>query len=73
MFPKFRFFKNTKRSRITQDESGKSALTKTDDFYLCAIRSENEEKLLGVVLLTEAQRKILNASINDEGIKFTRK
>lgn len=62
------------RSTINTDQSGRVVLTKTEDFKLYAIRStDNDEELLGVVLLTETQERALNAATNEKGIKFTRK
>jgi hypothetical protein len=70
----FRFGKKMPRSKINTDSAGHSVLTKTADFKMYAIRStENEDELLGAILLTEAQQLELNKAINEKGIKFTRK
>jgi len=67
-------FKKVNKSKITADDKGRSVLTKTDNFYLCAIRrTDNEEELIGTVLLTEAQQNVLNEATNPQGIQFTRK
>lgn len=57
---------------IRKNEEGKEVLTKTEDFQLYIIRN-NDDDVLGTVLLTEAQSKILNGSCNAQGIKFTTK
>lgn len=68
------WFKRIKKSEINTDKSGNSVLTKTEDFRLYAIRSDDEDdNLLGVVLLTEAQQNILNEATKSKGIHFTRK
>lgn len=67
-------FKKVDKSKITEDAKGHSVLTKTDNFYLCAIRrTDKDEELIGTVLLTEAQQNILNEATNPQGIQFTRK
>lgn len=57
---------------IRKNEEGKEVLTKTEDFQLYIIRNVFDD-VLGTVLLTEAQSKILNESCNAQGIKFTTK
>lgn len=60
-----------KPDQIRTNENGKEVLTKTEDFQLYAIRN-NDDEILGTILLTEAQVQILNGSVNKAGIKFTK-
>lgn len=60
-----------KPDEIRKNNDGKEVLTKTEDFQLYAIRNESDE-ILGSILLTDAQVKILNGSIGQVGIKFTK-
>lgn len=60
-----------KPDQIRTNEKGKEVLTKTEDFQLYAIRNDDDE-ILGTILLTEAQVQILNGSVNKAGIKFTK-
>lgn len=60
-----------KPDEIRKNNDGKEVLTKTEDFQLYAIRNEDDE-ILGSILLTDAQVKILNGSIGKVGIKFTK-
>ncbi len=59
-------------SSIQTNDEGKKVLTKTEDFRLFVIRND-DDAILGTVLLTEDQQSILNNSCNNHGIKFTRK
>jgi hypothetical protein len=62
------------RSEIKTDQSGHSVLRKTEEFKLYAIRpSDDDNELLGAVLLTDVQERALNEAMNPKGIKFTRK
>ena len=65
-------FKKTHRSIIRTNKEGHDVLTKTEDFRLYVIRN-TEDDILGTVLLTEAQVKVLNQSCNQQGIKFVRR
>ena len=64
--------KALKLSSIQTNDEGKKVLTKTEDFRLFVIRND-DDTILGTVLLTEDQQTILNHSCNNHGIKFTRK
>ena len=60
-----------KPDKIRTNENEKEVLTKTEDFQLYAIRN-NDDEILGTILLTDAQVQILNGSVNKAGIKFTK-
>jgi hypothetical protein len=72
MFKKL--FKKKKVSSLAEirEKDGHKVLTKTEDFRLYVIR-DNSDEILGTILLTEGQQNVLNKSINDQGIHFTRK
>lgn len=71
MFKMFKLRKIIKPDKIRTNENGKEVLTKTEDFQLYAIRN-NDDEILGTILLTDAQVQILNGSVNKAGIKFTK-
>lgn len=70
-FKMFKLRKIIKPDKIRTNENGKEVLTKTEDFQLYAIRN-NDDEILGTILLTDAQVQILNGSVNKAGIKFTK-
>lgn len=59
------------KSEITIDADGDDVLTKTENFMMYVITNE-ESKILGIILLTKAQAEILNKSCNEQGIYYKR-
>lgn len=49
---------------------GKEVLARTEYFQLYVIRLIDSNEILGTVLLTKTQQKILNESCNNQGIRF---
>jgi len=65
-------FKKSHRHVIKTDNEGNDVLTKTENFRLYVIRNDDDE-ILGTVLLTDSQVDILNQSCKSHGIKFVRR
>lgn len=69
----FKKVRKVQATKIVANDQGEEVLRKTEDFQLYVIRTVETDEILGTVLLTESQENILNASCNEQGIKFSRR
>ena len=60
--------------KVVLEADGTEALQRTENFkvYVCRNRNDNDE-VLGVIMLTHSQLTLLNGMCESSGIEFTKK